>query len=79
MNNWIKEFPTEPGSYWFYGYRYGKISCGHDCEPELIFVEVSKISNGFMYVANSQFIFESEVEEPHFKKVELPELPELEE
>ena len=25
---WVKGLPTEPGQYWFYGYRYGVISVG---------------------------------------------------
>jgi hypothetical protein len=72
---WITKFPQKEGLYWFYGYRYGKISCGHKCEPELMLVKVSKCANGFMHVADGQLMFESEVEEPHFQKVILPELP----
>ena len=76
---WTKKFPKEKGMYWFYGYRYGKINCGDEYEPELMFVEVRKILNGFIYVASGQYIYKSEVEEPHFQKVILPELPKLEE
>jgi hypothetical protein len=77
-DEWTTEFPKEKGEYWFYGYRYGKISVGRECEPELMFVEVIKSSNGFLYNAAGQMMWESEVEEPHFKKADLPELPEME-
>ena len=75
---WSTEFPKEKGDYWFYGYRYGKVSVGRECKPELMFVEVSGCSNGLLYIAAGQFMYESEVEEPHFKKIDLPELPKME-
>lgn len=77
-DGWSTEFPIEEGEYWFYGYRYGKISVGRECEPELMFVEVRKASNGFLFIASGHMMWESEVEEPHFKKVDLPELPKME-
>ncbi len=76
LNKWTKEWPTEEGFYWLYSYRYGKISCGYEQKPELMLMEVHKISNGFMGVANGQIVYESEVEEPWFQKAVLPELPE---
>jgi hypothetical protein len=75
---WIFGFPPEPGMYWFYGYRYGKISCGSPCEPELILMKAFEISNGIMYTGDGQVIHASEVESPHFCKAELPDLPEIE-
>lgn len=78
-NKWQKEFPKEVGFYWFYGIRYGKVSLlEKDNELELMFVEVFKGANGLTYVANGQFMYESEVECVHFRKVDLPELPEIE-
>lgn len=74
---WTTKFPTKEGSYWFYGYRYGKMFGAKINKPEWMIVKVSKCANGFMYVAEGQFIFEKEVEEPHFAPVELPEFPEL--
>ena len=72
---WTKEWPKKAGNYWFYGYRYGKISCGRECEPEYCFVEVREISNGLMFTANGQFMFKCETEDAHFQKAELPEPP----
>lgn len=76
-NEWSKEFPTKPGYYWFYSYRYGKVSIGRDNEPELMLAEVIKISNGTLMKADGQMVFESEVEEARFKIAELPDLPNI--
>ena len=75
---WTKGLPTEPGQYWFYGYRYGVISVGHVCEPELILIDVRKIQNGVMVVGNGQFVAKSEVEHAWhtpFNILELDPLP----
>jgi len=72
---WTKKWPEEEGVYWFYGYRYGKISCGSKCDPEFMLVSVDKTSNGFIHTANGQFMYESETEEAHFQKTILPEPP----
>lgn len=77
-NVWSKEFPTKPGIYWFYGYRYGKISCGRPCSPKLLLVTASQGGNSMMFVAEGAFMHESETECAHFKKADLPELPDLE-
>lgn len=74
---WTTKFPQKEGLYWFYGYRFGKEGYPKDNKPELMYVEVWKCANGFMYVANGQFMSENEVEEPHFQKIILPELPQL--
>lgn len=74
---WSKEFPTEEGDYWFYGYRYGRISCGTKCEPEWMRVEVHKSASGLLYIAEGQFMYKSEVEDAHFMKIEYPEPPKL--
>ena len=74
---WSTKFPKKAGNYWFYGYRYGKISCGQKCEPEWMIVKVRKCSNGFLHMANGQFFHERELEEAHFAPFELPEFPKL--
>ena len=74
---WTKKFPKKEGDYWFYGYRYGKVSCGHPTEPEMMRLQVRKCANGFMYTAEGQFMYEKEVEEAHFCPIEYPELPEI--
>lgn len=78
---WLTEFPQSEGWYWFYGYRYGKYwGTGENRtlnKPELMLVEVNKCANGFMYVANGAFMYNSEVEKPHFLEAVVPELPRL--
>jgi len=76
MQKWSKVFPKKEGLYWFYGYRYGKMSCGKKQQPELMLVKVVKgRSNVFMYIASGQFMYETKVECPHFQKVTLPIFP----
>jgi hypothetical protein len=77
--NWTPELPTEAGIYWFYGYRYGKVSFGRKQEKELLLVRASpKNSNGAcMLVSEGTIMFKSELEEPMFTPVKLPPLPEL--
>ena len=75
---WIKEFPKEEGTYWFYGYRYGKVSCGIATKPEFMLVKVSQDGNrNPMYIADVHFMFEREVEEAHFMKAEFPAPPDI--
>lgn len=76
-SKWSTKFPTKEGDYWFYGYRYGKISCGQKTKPEYMILKVRKCANAFIFIANSQFMYESEVEEAHFMPVDYPEKPEL--
>ena len=78
MTDWKTEFPTKEGVYWFYGYRYGKFFGDKQNELELLLLRVFKITNGLMYVADGQFMYKMEVEEPHFTLAELPELPVME-
>jgi len=72
---WTKKWPTKEGTYWFYGYRYGRISCGSKRDPEYCLVKVLKIGNGLMFKADGQFMYKSETEDAYFQKVELPEPP----
>lgn len=75
MNSWTKEYPTVSGDYWFYGYRYGKISVGRETEPEMMFVTVRGIANGVLVIANGQHMWEDELEEAYFMKADIPEVP----
>lgn len=68
---WTTEFPKQEGNYWFWGYRCYK------CEPEWMVLKVRKCANGFVYMAEGQFMYKSEVEEPHFAPITLPDFPEL--
>lgn len=72
VSDWIKGLPNSESDYWLYSYRYGKISCGNEEKPELQLLKVRKISNGFMMIADGQFVWGHEVEEPYYKVAELP-------
>lgn len=74
---WTKKWPTKEGIYWFFGYRYGKVSCGSECEPELCLVTVRRAANGFMFTAEGQFMYKNETEEAHFQRASLPKPPTL--
>jgi len=72
---WSKMFPKKEGNYWFYDYRYGRVSCGHPCEPEYMLVKVMECANGFLYMADGQFMGSNEVEDAHFMPAEFPSPP----
>jgi hypothetical protein len=75
-NKWTKTFPQKAGNYWFYGYRYGKVSCGTPSKPEWMVVKVRKCANGLLFIdGNGQFLHAKEVEEAHFLPLDLPEFP----
>ena len=44
VDEWGDEFPDKEGIYWFYGYRYGKISCGRETKPELMLIKYDRKS-----------------------------------
>jgi len=72
----IWDWPDSTGSWWFYGYRYGKISCGSPCEKEIMLCGVCLIGGGkLMVTAAGQFMFENEVEEAMFIPATLPAIP----
>jgi hypothetical protein len=74
-SEWEQKLPGAPGLYWFYGYRYR----GSET-PVLKLLEVRKIRNGYSYVMDGNFLFESEMSHNFFcTPATPPELPELEE
>lgn len=79
---WQKEWPTEIGLWWFYGYPYGRqdpnreIGLG-DKELSLCVIDVWKISDGFSYILNGNFWGKYEKAAGMFLKIDLPELPKL--
>jgi len=79
MTKWTKEWPTEPGRYWFFGWPFGhqwEIG-GKFVEPELNCVNVWKIANGIALVREGNFWDESEGGIGLFCKADLPELPDV--
>jgi len=74
-NKWKRKFPKKAGFYWFYGVRFGNTELSKNNKPKLMLVKVRKIRNGFMYIADGHFMYESEEKDYYFQKVEMPELP----
>lgn len=73
MSEWTEEAPTEKGYYWFYG-EVDPCEMYED-EYELRTVEVWGGKNT-MYVSEGRFIYPEKVK-GKWKKLETPELPEL--
>ena len=67
---WTKEWPTEPGWYWFYGHLYGE-----DRDSEYGIVRVYEISNGVMRTIDGQFMYEADGHDGIFTKAILPLVP----
>lgn len=77
MSEWTKEWPSEPGKYWFYGYRYGRVSVGREQKKVMCLVGVNKNgSGGLMYVAEGSFMYKNETECSLFTPAILPKPPE---
>jgi hypothetical protein len=77
-DDWSDIWPTQEGTYWFYGWRFGRkgLSGKMDYrEPELCFVEVRKEKNFIMYITRGHFLDKKENAEGKWLKATLPELP----
>jgi hypothetical protein len=82
QNSWSDIWPTEVGTYWFYGWRFGDKS--HEADrfspkfidkPELCLVDVHKIINGYMYTTHGHMLYKAEGAKGVWQKAILPELP----
>ena len=74
---WMTKWPTKPGSYWFYGWRFGYSE--HDPAPELSFVEVwLDGAKNLAYVTRGHFFYKSEGAMGFWAPVDIPTLPENE-
>lgn len=70
---WVREFPTEKGYYWFFGW------C-HKCReniPEMFLVRVIFLGGDKtpMYMTNGHFFYEREGAKGMWMKAKLPEPP----
>lgn len=77
---WTKEWPkTDERLYWFYGWTDGKKIWGcKPVQPELTQVKVQKISNGYVYSAQGEFIWEKTAI-GLFAEIDMPEIPDISE
>ncbi len=76
-DQWLDEWPTEPGFYWFYGWTYRKIrSSDYPEKPEMFLVSVRRVKDGaLMYVEGHRFLDKHEGAEGKWLKATLPTPP----
>jgi hypothetical protein len=71
---WIEEWPTEPGNYWFYGWTW----CDKNYEnvtgtqPKCELIEVFPTSSGVIRILRGQFMYKSERHIGLWAKAETP-------
>lgn len=71
MNKWSKDWPIEPGRYWF----YGKCSIYIDQKDLYSVRVVLNALNKPTYIIEGNFLYKSEGAEGWWIKAELPNLP----
>lgn len=72
---WTKEWPTKPGMYWFYGFRFGKTES--DQNPKLFFAQAFRTSNNkIAIIVDRQFVYMAEGAKGFWAKVDAPSIPE---
>ena len=75
---WSKEWPTEPGFYWLYGWRSD--SERQNEKRRLIVVQVMRIRDGRLtFVADGGFMFKAEGAGGLWQRLQEPDLPTTEE
>lgn len=72
---WQDEWPTEPGMWWLYGWRFKKFPLRKKEKPELFLVEVRKTQNSLVAITMGHFLFKEEGAEGKWSKATLPPLP----
>lgn len=69
---WTKEWPTEPGWYWFYGHQWRAM---YDEASELVPIKVERCSNAWLYGAGSHFLYKAEGARGLWTPAIMPDLP----
>lgn len=81
LEGWSKEWPIEPGHYWFYGYSVfdQRFDEGQTTSPKykLRNAKVRKTVNGFVYTTEGQFLYKQEFVDAFWHLNSPPELPEV--
>jgi len=78
MSKWTKDWPTEEGDYWFYGWRFGDMNrnTGKQDPPEFSHVEVRRNGSGqLMLITRGHFFYKAEGAIGVFLKIDLPTPP----
>jgi hypothetical protein len=68
---WTKQWPTQSGWYWFYGFLWGQ---NGSTPPEARPIRMVKISKGVLGDAGGFMIYETEAEGV-WQEIDLPILP----
>lgn len=76
-DDWSEEWPTEPGRYWFYGYKWKPFTSDMDKPPEMFLVKVRDGGNGVMRVTDGHFLYKAEGGRGLWTPAVLPEIPEF--
>ena len=74
MTEWTKEWPADPGYYWFYGW------CFRDRtrRPEIHFVKVAHDANKKpIYVTDGHFLYRAEGAQGVWQPARIPKPPSL--
>jgi len=74
---WITEWPTEEGFYWFYGWQC-HFEIANMKRLKVRYVEVWQVPNGIAYVSDGEFLYKGLGGYGFWTEVEFPELPEIE-
>lgn len=72
---WSLEWPTEPGSYWFYGWLF--MSPAHS-SPDFHFGIIKSTMFGFIFDIEGRQFYKSDGVKGHWLKAKLPQKPVLE-
>ena len=71
---WSHLWPTEPGSYWFYGDPFGAKDVRHQ-SVRSYFVRVLQISKGLAFICEGHFLYKQEASPGFWTPAETPEDP----
>lgn len=67
---WTREWPENPGWYWFYGFQFPSSS-----KRRLLPVNIVQAADSLAFIAGSAFMYPSEATGV-WQPMEVPELPE---
>ena len=78
QHEWQREWPTELGRWWFYGWSWGGARARAD-KPELYLVDVGEtvVLGSMVYETDGEFLYKEEGATGMWMKAQLPELPKL--
>jgi hypothetical protein len=77
-NRWTWDWPTEPGEYWFYGWRWGPGGLNGTKPAEMCLVKARLSATGSVfYVTNGHFLHKAEGAKGKWRKANVPSPPSL--